>query len=71
VKRPSYRHAVGWIAANDEPNEMDEGVVYEMISVILIADIFMIDPLKVAKDVVARRQAALDAGEPVDPDEFA
>ena len=56
MKRASYREAVAWIAWNDEPTEDDEEVVAGSISVILIADIFGVEPARVARDVVRHRR---------------
>lgn len=56
MKRASYRHAVDWIAVNDETAEMDLGYIADFVSVLLIADIFDVDPHKVARDVLKIRQ---------------
>jgi hypothetical protein len=64
MKRASYRHGVEIIALNDEPAEMDVEVVSAMISVALLADLFGIESLRVAGDVVRyRTDAASKPGE--------
>lgn len=59
MKRASYRQAVRWIAENDDPGD-DEAdnvdAVAEMISVLLTADIFGVEPKRVAADVVRKRE---------------
>lgn len=55
-KRASYRYGVAWIAQNDEAGEDDLDVVAEMISVLLLADLFDKTPETVASDVLRRRQ---------------
>lgn len=53
-----YRFGVAWIAGNDEPLEENQGVIAELISVQLLADMYGKDPARVAKDVLAARRAA-------------
>lgn len=55
AKRASYRHGVSWIALNDEPVEMDPQEIASLISVLLLADLFEVEPLKVAQDIVKIR----------------
>lgn len=55
VKRASYRHAVAWIALNDEPTERDPGEVAEATTTSLIADIFWVTPARVAADIIRYR----------------
>lgn len=55
MKRASYRQGLQWIAVNDEPNELETDFVKYQISVILLADLFGVDPVKVAKDVLLTR----------------
>lgn len=57
MRRASYRAGVAWIAANDEPLETDAGVVADLISVLLLADLFGVDPSRVAADVLRKRAA--------------
>ena len=55
MKRASYRHAIFWIAMNDDADvtpDADEAV--GLISVALVADLFEVSPKKVARDVAAR-----------------
>ena len=51
MKRPSYRHAVQWIADNDEPEDTDVDEISGYVSTLLAADLFEIDPMKVAADI--------------------
>ncbi len=57
IARPSYRSAVAWIALNDEPDESDWEIVAEMISVLMIADLWEKAPAQVAYDVVKYRES--------------
>jgi len=55
----SYRHAIRWIAINDEPGESGESDVYNVesqISTLLVADIFGKEPEAVAKAILAVRK---------------
>lgn len=51
MKRPSYRHAVQWIGDNDEPEDTDTESIAGYISTLLAADLFDVDPSRVANDV--------------------
>lgn len=55
MKRASYKEGIAWIAINDEPTEMDEQIVSEQISSLLLADLFLVGPEKVGKDIVSFR----------------
>lgn len=55
MKRASYRHGVMWIAENDEPAEMNTQAIAGLISVMLLADIFGVEPTRVAEDVARYR----------------
>lgn len=58
MKRASYRHAVAWIAENDDAGSADAVLVEHVasyISTLLVADIFGLDEYRVARDVVRRR----------------
>jgi hypothetical protein len=57
--RPSLTRAVEWIAANDEPGDLDERVVAEYISTQLVADVFLTPVELVAKRIVILRHSAL------------
>lgn len=64
MKRASYRRAVSWIAENDgsgddEADNVD--AVADTVPVLLVADIFEVDPRRVATDVVREREQ-LNAG---------
>jgi hypothetical protein len=50
-----YMEAVAWIANNDEPGETDAETVSEMISVLLVADLWRKEPEQVADDVLRAR----------------
>lgn len=52
----AYRHAVRWIAVEDEPEDLDAAGVTGYITVHLVADIFDKDPRTVADAVVRRRK---------------
>lgn len=60
MKRASYRAAVDWIAQNDSAADADafdpEAAAY-LVSSVLVADIFDVDPERVGRDVVRRRAA--------------
>lgn len=61
-KKPSYRFAVAWIAANDEAGSSDatdREIVAGYVSTLLVADLFGCDPALVAADVVSRRLAGI------------
>lgn len=63
MKRASYKHAVRWIAANDDigsPDCTNADIVSGYISTLLVADIFGKDADKVAQDVVNQRIIILD-----------
>lgn len=55
MKRASYRHGVYWIAVNDEPTMMDESEIADMVSTVLLADLFDVEPERVARDIVRVR----------------
>ena len=57
MRRASYRAAVAWIAENDEAGD-DTVEIAEMISTLLVADIFGVTPERVASDVVRYRRRA-------------
>jgi len=56
MKRASYREAVRWIADNDEPSDLEEQAIAHYVTTLLIADIFAVEPEKVAKDVAKQRR---------------
>lgn len=61
MKRASYRHAVEWIASNDDVTRMDAAGIAGQISVVLVADIFDVSPERVAGDVVRREPWMVEA----------
>lgn len=56
MPRASYRHGVAWIALNDEPDTRDPEIVSDLISTLLLADLFDKPPLDVARAVVRYRE---------------
>lgn len=56
MRRASYRTAVLWVARNDEPGETDAQLFVPLLSVQLIADLFEVQPSRVARDVVRVRE---------------
>lgn len=58
MKRASYRDGVAWIALNDEggsDDRLNAEVISGYISTLLLADLFSVEPERVAADVVAYR----------------
>jgi hypothetical protein len=56
MKRASYREAVQWIACNDNTGSKDdESEIASYVSTLLIADIFAVEPERVARDVMKQR----------------
>jgi hypothetical protein len=56
-KSKKYVQAVTWIAHEDEPGELDRTVLSGSISVALVADLFKVHELDVAKDIITIRKA--------------
>lgn len=59
AKRASYKFGVGWIALNDDPGShdaLDVDSVAGYISTALLADLFGLDPERVARDIVKYRE---------------
>jgi hypothetical protein len=59
MKRASYRHGVEIIAINDDngsPDALNPEVVATYISTCLLADLFGVEPARVARDVVTFRK---------------
>lgn len=50
MMRPRYAGAIKWIAVNDEPAARYEQLI-DLISVVLVADLFGVEAAKVAADV--------------------
>ena len=50
--------AIAWIALNDEPLDRNVATVSELISVLLVADVFGYEPISVAQRVVRTRELA-------------
>lgn len=55
-ERVRSRRAVAWIAENDDGSETDPKVIETYISVLLVADVFDIDPATIAKAVSQKRK---------------
>jgi hypothetical protein len=58
MRRASYREAIDWIAQNDSPADIganDPERVGELVSCVLIASIFGVEPERVGRDVVRCR----------------
>lgn len=53
MKRPGYREAVRWIAANDDTDDLMNGSDIWPVSVCLVADLFDKETSEVAAAVVA------------------
>ena len=59
MKRASYRDAIDWIAQNDSAGDDDAYEperVRELVSSVLVADIFGVESERVGRDVVKRRE---------------
>lgn len=56
MKRPSYRESIVWIACNDETAEMDPTAISEGVTTLLVADLFGVEPERVAGEVIAERK---------------
>lgn len=57
MKRASYRHAVEFIALNDEPTILDADAMTYYATVMLVADLFDVSTERVARNVVRYRNA--------------
>lgn len=58
MKRASYRDAIRWIADNDsgaDDGALDPVIVAELVSSVLVADLFDVPSAKVGADVVRER----------------
>lgn len=59
MKRASYREAIAWVALNDsfgDDDNLDEEAAGNLVSAVLIADIFDVDTAKVGRDIVRYRK---------------
>lgn len=63
MKRPGYREAVRWIAANDDTDDLMNGHDAHPVTVVLVADLFDQESTKVAADVIreVKRLSRLEA----------
>jgi len=56
MKKPSLAAAVQWIAENDAPGDNDPAEsIAEYISTLLVADLFDVHPMEIAKRVIRIR----------------
>lgn len=65
MKRASYRYAIDWVAQNDsggDPDAMNPEVVKDLVTAVLVADLFDVPSEKVGRDIVRRRQLLGKAG---------
>jgi hypothetical protein len=56
MKRASYRAGIEWIAINDEPECDDPEEVAYQVSSLLLADLFGVDPERVGRDIIRKRE---------------
>ena len=62
MKRPSYIRAVEHVALNDDPGVTDPSEIVGSVSVVLVSDLFDIEPERVARDVARYRKRAERGG---------
>lgn len=56
MQTPTYRDAIQWIAANDNPGDAEPlEAVAAYLTVALVADLFGVTPDRVAADVIKAR----------------
>lgn len=59
MKRASYREAIRWIAENDSSgDDLSEEECGELVTSVLVAEIFDVDSDKVGRDVFKAREKA-------------
>ena len=59
MKRASYREAIQWVADNDgsgDAERLDLEEVSYLVSSLLVADLFGVDPERVGRDVIRKRK---------------
>lgn len=56
MKRASYREAVMWLALNDEAMEFDVDTIDSFVTTKVIADIFGVPSVRVARDILRKRK---------------
>lgn len=54
--KPGYWAFIQWIADNDESAETDPVALSELVTVTMVADLFVKDPLEIAKAVLRLRK---------------
>jgi hypothetical protein len=60
MKRASYREAIEWVALNDSAGVADARqpeIVQDLVSAVLVADIFDVPQSRVGRDIVRCREA--------------
>ena len=55
MRNASYAFGCYWIAQNDETEDLNPETVSHYISTLLLADLFNVEPAKVAQDIIAIR----------------
>ena len=56
MKRASYKHAVEWIAINDESASLDLEEIRWLPTTLLVEEIFCVDGDRIARDVLRLRE---------------
>ena len=56
MKTPTYREAVEWIAVNDDPDETRAARIAQNLTVQLVADLFALSTVTVARDIARVRK---------------
>jgi hypothetical protein len=56
AKRPGIKEAIQWIADNDEPGETDPEAMAELVTVLMVSDIFGLPEEEIARRVLIARK---------------
>jgi len=56
MRRASYRYGVEWLAENDETSATDPDEIASFVTTLLLADLFGVEPARVARDVLRKRK---------------
>jgi len=51
MKRPSYKHAIAWLANNDDCEWLADEPCYASVCASLVADLFGVDDARVVADL--------------------
>jgi hypothetical protein len=63
MQRASYRYAIAWIALNDNLGDDEaEDVLRGYLTVVMVADLFGVEPDRVAADVAKYRKKNCEPG---------